>query len=172
MRKAPLIVIAFAAIVSGAAGSKWLTGADTDRPLGLLDEALTIVHDEYVDEVPWAKLVRDGSAGMVEALDADGALLEPPQSRALWATAHPDDGDVGIVLGRRMGGLTVIAARDGTPARQAGLQSGDLVLSIDGVSTPSACCRSRPRLACAVDLARTSRSASPGRVGWSPSPSP
>src|SRR6188768_2213565 len=110
MRKAPLIVIAFAAIaVGGAAGSKWLPGADTDPPVGLLDEALTIVHDQYVDEVPWAKLVRDGIAGMVEALDADGALLGPPQSRALWATAHPDDADVGIVLGRRTGGLTVIA---------------------------------------------------------------
>jgi C-terminal processing protease CtpA/Prc len=136
MRKASLIVSAFAAIaVSGAAGSTWLPVADTDRPLGLMDEALTIVHNEYVDEVPWAKLVRDGIAGMVEALDADGALLGPPQSRALWTTAHPDNGDVGIVLGRRTGGLAVIAARDGTPARQAGLQSGDFVLSIDGVST-------------------------------------
>lgn len=136
MRKAPLIVIAVAAIaVGGAAGSKWLPGAETDPSVGLLDEALTIVHKEYVDEVPWAKLVRDGIAGMVEALDADGALLGPPQSGALWATVHPDDGDVGIVLGRRTGGLIVIAARDGTPARQAGLQSGDLVLSIGGVST-------------------------------------
>jgi carboxyl-terminal processing protease len=136
MRKAPLIVSAFAAIVvSGAAGSKWLLGADADRPLALLDEALTIVHNKYVDDVPWAKLVRDGTVGMVEALDADSVLLGPPQSRALGGTAHPDDGDVGIVLGRRRGGLTVIAARDGTPARQAGLQAGDVLLSIDGVST-------------------------------------
>ena len=136
MRKAPLIVSAFVAIaVSGAAGSKWLLGADADRPLALLDEALTIVHNKYVDDVPWAKLVRDGTAGMVGGLDADSVLLGPPQSRGLWATAHPDDGDVGIVLGRRTGGLTVIAARDGTPGRQAGLQSGELVLSIDGVST-------------------------------------
>jgi carboxyl-terminal processing protease len=163
MRKASLIVSAFAAIaVSGAAGNTWLPVADTDRPLGLLDEALTIVHNEYVDEVPWAKLVRDGIAGMVEALDADGALLGPPQTRAVWTTAHPDNGDVGIVLGRRTGGLAVIAARDGTPARQAGLQSGDFVLSIDGVSTQrmlpieaAARLRGRPGTDVTVSVART-----------------
>jgi len=38
------------------------------------------------------------------------------------------------VLGRRNDGLAIIAARDGAPARLAGLRSGDTVVKIDGVS--------------------------------------
>jgi len=45
----------------GAAGSKWLPGAETDPSVGLLDEALTIVHKEYVVGTPATADLRPGA---------------------------------------------------------------------------------------------------------------
>jgi carboxyl-terminal processing protease len=102
-------------------------------PPSLYSEAINIVHHDYVS-VPWSKLVSDGVAGMVESLDGDSALLGPALSRAL-ASAAPRDSDVGIAVGRRGPGLVVIVVRDGSPARMAGVRSGDLLVSIDGAAT-------------------------------------
>jgi carboxyl-terminal processing protease len=133
MRKVPLIAAPLVAIVvGGVAGSERSPATDTYRPLALYSEAISIIHDQYVEVLPWTKLVEDGTSGMVQTLDADSALLGPEELRELRA---PADGDVGIVLGRRNGTLVVIAALDGTPARGAGLRSGDDVLKIDGAST-------------------------------------
>src|SRR5262249_4500526 len=78
----------------------------------------------------------------------DGAGWSPRQSRDAAPAAPGQDGDVGIVLGRRNGTLAVIATRDGTSARAAGLLSGDAVLQVDGVSAehlPPAGARARLR---------------------------
>lgn len=168
MRKAPLIAVAFVAVVAagvaGVAGGERSGATDPYEPLALYSQALSIVHDHYVDALPWTKLVEDGTRGMVQALDADSALLTPLESRELSATTVQADGDVGLVLGRRNGGLAVVAVRDGTPARMAGLRSGDDVLKIEGVSTQGmlamdAADRLRGRSGTAVAL-------SVARTGW------
>jgi carboxyl-terminal processing protease len=122
---------------------------------------MSIVRDRYVDALPLTKLVKGGIRGMVQSLDADSALLGPQQYPELGAMTATD-GDVGVVLGRRNGGLAVIAARDGTPARTAGLRSGDYILNIDGVTTESmppmdaaAHLRGRPGTKVALNVART-----------------
>lgn len=162
MRKAPLIAVLFVAIVAGGvARGEPPRPADTYQPLALYSQVVSIIHDHYVDALPWTKLVEDGTRGMVQGLDADSALLDPQQSRELPATTAPADGDVGIVLGRRNGGLAVTAIRDGTPARAAGLRSGDALLQIEGVSTQGMLpldaadrLRGRPGTAVALSVAR------------------
>lgn len=136
MRKAWLVAVLFAAIVAGGAtAAERLRSAETYGPLALYSEAVSIVHNQYVDALPWTKLVDDGIRGMIEARDGDSALLDPRQAGELASAADPVDGDLGIALGRRNDQLVVIAARDGSPARAAGLRSGDDVLKIEGVST-------------------------------------
>lgn len=165
MRKAPLVAVLFVAIVAGGvAGSEPPRPADTYKPLALYSQAVSIIHDHYVDPLPWTKLVEDGTRGMVQGLDADSALLDPQQARDVPATTAPAAADVGIVLGRRNGGLAVLAVRDGTPARAAGLRSGDVLLKIEGVSTQGmlaldAADRLRGRAGTAVAL-------SVARTGW------
>jgi carboxyl-terminal processing protease len=135
MRKVWLVVVLLAAIAGITAGAEQLRSADTYQPLALYSEAMSIIHDKYVDALPWTKLVEDGTRGMIQALDPDSALLDPQQVRDLASPPQPVDGDVGLVLGRRDGGLAIIAARNGSPAGAAGLRSGDDVLEIRGVST-------------------------------------
>ena len=70
---------------------------------------------------------QDSVRGAVQGLDADSTVL-PADEHATAATA----GDVGLVLTRRDGGLTVVAALDGMPAQVAGIQSGDRLVTLDG----------------------------------------
>jgi len=163
MRKASLVAVLFVGIVAGGvADGEPPRPAATYKPLALYSQALALVHDHYVDALPWTKLVEDGTRGMVQALDADSALLDPQQSRELPAVTDPAGGDVGIVLGRRNGGLAVIAVRDGRPARAAGLRSGDALLKIEGASTQGMLpldgaerLRGRPGTTIALSVART-----------------
>jgi carboxyl-terminal processing protease len=80
--------------------------------------------------------------GLADSLDPDSAYLTAAEARSLdapgCASAVPTAacagtpiGDVGIELTRQYY-LRVIAARDGSPADKAGLQTGDYVRAIDG----------------------------------------
>jgi len=70
--------------------------------------------------------------GLAEGLDPDSAYLNTQQVAAVQ-TPLPE-GDIGLELTRQYY-LRVIAARDGSPAAKAGLQTGDYVRAIDGKPT-------------------------------------
>ena len=120
-----LVVLVSGVVAVGAAAVARAARTDTYQALELYTEAMSIIHDKYVDALPWSKLVQDGIRGAVQGLDADSTVVEqrPPAGA----------GDVGLLLTHRNGGLDVIAARDDSPARAAGLASGDRIVSIDGV---------------------------------------
>jgi carboxyl-terminal processing protease len=104
---------------------------DVYRQLGLLTEVLKDITTQYVDEVPESQLIRDALVGLLGALPGDNELLEPPAGPAV----DHGEADVGLVITRRHGTLTVVAALDGSPARRAGLAAGDRLLKIDGLDT-------------------------------------
>ena len=72
--------------------------------------------------------------GLADGLDPDSAYLDTSQVQAVEAGTPLAGGDVGIELTRQFY-LRVIAARDGSPAAKAGLQTGDYVRGIDGKPT-------------------------------------
>jgi len=115
-----------------------------------------------VDDIPWTKLVRDGIRGAMQGLDADSALVLPAQSPPLSGATAAADGDVGLALTRRGGGLGVVAAREGMPARSAGLRSGDRIVTIEGadvrdmmVTEAAERLRGRPGTAVTLTIARS-----------------
>jgi carboxyl-terminal processing protease len=130
--RAPLAVVLLAALAGiGAGGTERPAPAQSYQAIELYTEAMTIIHDRYVDELSWSKIVQDGIRGAVQGLDADSTVREapPPEARASSASA---DGDVGLALTRRGGGLSVVAAREGAPAQAAGIRSGDRIVTIGG----------------------------------------
>ena len=72
--------------------------------------------------------------GLADGLDPDSAYLTAKQVAALESRAALPDGEVGLELTRQYY-LRVIAAREGSPAAAAGLQTGDYVRGIDGKPT-------------------------------------
>lgn len=120
------LVVAMIGLVAGSAVAVARANrTETYQALDVYTEAMTIIHNQYVDELPWSKMVQDGIRGALEGLDADSTVVE---------TRKPaGEGDVGLLLTHRQGGLDVIATQDDSPARAAGLLSGDRIVSIDGV---------------------------------------
>lgn len=102
--------------------------------LRVFQDVVNLVTSTYVEEVDVDKVTEGALRGLAAALDPDSAYLSPDLVKELESGARLPEGDVGIELTRQYY-LRIIAARDGSPAAQAGLQTGDHVRAIDGRST-------------------------------------
>ena len=102
--------------------------------LRVFDDVVSLVLNNYVEEVKVDRVMEGAMRGLADGLDADSAYLSPKQVRAIEAGDRQPEGDVGLELTRQYY-LRVIAARDGSPAAKAGLQTGDYVRAIDGKPT-------------------------------------
>jgi carboxyl-terminal processing protease len=121
-----LTLVALAGIAVAGTGRPGAT--DSYQAIALYAEAMSIIHDRYVDELPWSKLVQDGIRGAVQGLDPDSTVVAASPTRPATTGA----GDVGLALTRRNGGLSVVVARDGMPAQAAGIRTGDRILTLEG----------------------------------------
>src|SRR5947209_10234693 len=72
--------------------------------------------------------------GLADSLDPDSAYLSADEVKQVESRAALPAGDVGIDLTRQYY-LRVIAARDGSPAANAGLRTGDYVRAINDTPT-------------------------------------
>lgn len=128
-------VLAFV-LIGGLMGNH-ASARSGDEPfvhLRVFREVVSLVMSNYVEEVKVDKVMGGALRGLAEALDPDSAYLTAEQVKELESGAAMPAGDVGVELTRQFY-LRVIAARDGSPAAQAGLQTGDYVRAIDGKST-------------------------------------
>jgi carboxyl-terminal processing protease len=122
-------------VVGGLIGRASATGGDdTYRELRVFNDVLQLVLKNYVEEVKVDRAMEGALKGLADGLDPDSAYLTPQQVAAVQSGAPLPDGDIGVELTRQYY-LRVIAARDGSPAAKAGLQTGDYVRAIDGRPT-------------------------------------
>ena len=122
-------VLAFV-IVGGLIGQDAPPAIACYRHLRVFDDVVELVMSNYVEDVKVDKAMEGALRGLADGLDPDSAYLDAKQVRAVAAGDALPDGDVGIELTRQYY-LRVIAARDGSPAAKAGLQTGDFVRAID-----------------------------------------
>lgn len=126
-------VLAFV-LVGGLMGKEKASGDQTIQHLRVFEDVVSLVMSNYVEEVKVDRVMEGAMRGLADGLDPDSAYLSAKQVRALEAGEALPDGDVGLELTRQYY-LRVIAARDGSPAAKAGLQTGDYVRAIDGKPT-------------------------------------
>lgn len=126
-------VLAFV-VVGGLVGQERGSGESSFRHLRVFQDVVNLVMSNYVEEVGVERAMGGAMRGLADGLDPDSSYLEPKQVRALAAGETLPDGEVGLELTRQYY-LRVIAARDGSPAGKAGLQTGDYVRAIDGTPT-------------------------------------
>jgi carboxyl-terminal processing protease len=118
-------------IVGGVFGNS-SGGDDTFQHLRVFEDVVSLVLNNYVEEVKVDRAMEGAMRGLADGLDPDSAYLTPDEVKALDAAPAP--GDVGIQLTRQYY-LRIIATRDDSPAAKAGLQTGDYVRAIDGKPT-------------------------------------
>ena len=121
-------------IVGGLIGQERAPGDGLFRHLRVFEDVVQLVRSNYVEEVKMDGAMEGALRGLADGLDPDSSYLEPDDVQALTAAGRPPAGDVGLELTRQYY-LRVIAARDGSPAARAGLQTGDFIRAIDSRPT-------------------------------------
>ncbi len=102
--------------------------------LRVFDDVVSLIFSNYVEE-PEADPVLDGALrGLSDALDPDSSFLSQEHVRQVEAGKAARPGGTGLSVTRQYY-LRVVAAREGSPAAAAGLQTGDYIRAINGKST-------------------------------------
>jgi carboxyl-terminal processing protease len=126
-------VLAF--VVLGGLLGRASTGDEKLQVLRVFDDVVSLIVNNYVEDVKIDRVMDGAMRGLADGLDPDSAYLDAKLVKVAEAGASATAaGDVGIELTRQYY-LRVIAARDGSPAAKAGLQTGDYVRAIDGKPT-------------------------------------
>jgi carboxyl-terminal processing protease len=132
------IALAVVSAVGGAAATIVLTqavaGTDTYRQLNLFGDVYERVKNDYVRETKDAELVEDAINGMLSGLDPHSSYLNPKNFSDMQVTTRGEYGGLGLEVTMEDGLVKVITPMDGTPAARAGIKTGDLIATIDGMS--------------------------------------
>lgn len=104
--------------------------------LELFSEAFQTVRSEYVTPVSDKKILEDAIRGMLGGLDPHSSYLNADEFADLRTDSKGEFGGLGIevTLDEASAVVRIVSPIDDTPASRAGLQSGDLITKLDGVS--------------------------------------
>ena len=120
-----------------AAGFQTALFADdkTYTSLKMFTDVLEELEKNYVDEVDTKELIENAIKGMVGNLDPHSSFMPPEAFEELQDDTKGQFSGIGIVITMKDGILTVVSPIEGTPAYNAGIQAGDVIIRIDDKST-------------------------------------
>src|SRR5437667_962786 len=121
--------------LGGSVGSKATDSGATYAQLKLFTEVLSIIQNQYVDELPPKDIIYSAIKGTLRGLDPHSSFLDPEMYREMQVETSGSFGGLGIEITLRDDVLTVVAPIEGTPAYRAGILSGDRIVKIEGLST-------------------------------------
>ena len=131
---ASIPIIAFALIGGYYARAAVGEEEQTYRHLRVFEDVVSLISNNYVELVDLDDVLQGALRGLAEGLDSDSAYLSPSDVRWIESGQPLPEGRVGLDVTRRYY-LQVVAARDGSPAAEAGIAPGDYVRAIDGDPT-------------------------------------
>ncbi len=99
--------------------------------LRIFAEAFNRVSAAYVEEIDDRALLDSAIKGMLSQLDPHSAYLDRKSFSDLQETTTGNYGGLGLEVGQEDGVVKVISPMDDTPADNAGLMPGDLILQLD-----------------------------------------
>jgi len=102
--------------------------------LRLFAEIFSMIKSDYVEPIDDATLLRDAVRGMLGGLDPHSSYLDPESFHEINIDTRGEFGGLGIEVTLEDGVIRVVAPLDGTPADRAGIQSGDLIIRLDGMT--------------------------------------
>src|SRR2546427_7155725 len=121
--------------LGGSVASKSADGSATYEQLKLFTEVLSIVQNQYVDEVPPKDLIYSAIKGTLRGLDPHSSFLDPDSYKEMQVETTGSFGGLGIEITLRDDVLTVVSPIEGTPAYRPGVRTGCPYMSSHGLMT-------------------------------------
>jgi carboxyl-terminal processing protease len=102
--------------------------------LDLFGDIFERIRAQYVEEVDSADLIEAAIDGMLTSLDPHSSYLSPNDAADMRVQTRGEFGGLGIEVTQEDGFVKVVSPIDGTPAEDAGIESGDFITHVDGDS--------------------------------------
>lgn len=135
-----IILILFMLVTAGSVGFFFHKAqANQVSELNMFKKLFVIVDlvkRSYVEETDIDTLLTGAIDGMLESLDDPYTVYLPPRDfENMQEEFDGKYGGIGIVITMKDKQLTVVSPITETPGERAGLEGGDMIMAIDGVST-------------------------------------
>jgi carboxyl-terminal processing protease len=131
-----LFVFAVFWVAVGGIQTHLQAGTDkTYEELKIFSDILDIIEKNYVEPVDSQKLIRGAINGMLKSLDPHSSFLLPNAYKELRIDTKGEFSGIGIVITMQDHKLRVISPIEGSPAYEAGVKAGDLIVKVDGEDT-------------------------------------
>lgn len=105
---------------------------DPYERLDAFAQILNVIESNYVDTIDRTKVIDGAINGMIRALDPHSSFMSATDRRDFEMKTKGQFVGIGVEVGIRENVLQIITAIAGGPAAEAGLESGDTILAIDG----------------------------------------
>ncbi len=130
-----LVVLAFLNIFAITYFEKTTIAQEIKDFLREFTLALSLIQENYFDEVDTEKLIYGAIRGMLRTLDPHTNFLDRESFRNMKMSQRGSYFGLGIAIAIRNNRLTVIAPLPGSPASALGIQAGDIIDKIAEEST-------------------------------------
>ncbi len=108
---------------------------ETYKNLEVFANVLTIIQQNYVDDIDTQETIEGAIKGMLSSLDPHSSFLKPDDFKELQVETKGSFSGIGIEITTKDDMLTVVSPIEDTPAFKAGIQAGDRIIKIEGEST-------------------------------------
>ena len=152
--------IAMSLHFAARAENETLSTALPIEDLRAFTEVFGRIKSDYVEAVSDKKLITGAINGMLNGLDPHSTYLDADAFKELNDTTNGEFGGLGIEVGMEDGLIKVISPIEDTPAFEAGIKSGDLIVKLDetlvkGLSLSEAVTRMRGKAGSKITLTVT-----------------
>lgn len=114
-------------------GQSFLVSTENkDVNFSYLRGIMNLIQTYYVEEVNAEDLVEGAYKGMFDVLDRHSVYLPPLEYEEFNNSLDGDFSGIGVNITKEGEYIGVISAIEGTPAYDAGMKSGDIIVSVDG----------------------------------------
>lgn len=107
---------------------------ETYRQLSIFNEVYNRVKNQYVEELTDKELVEKALNGMLQALDPHSSYMNEEVFKEMQVDTAGAFGGLGIEITTDKSFIKIVSPIDDTPAQKAGVQAGDYITHLDGVS--------------------------------------
>ena len=110
------------------------TYEDAFEQLDLFADVLARVNNDYVADINNSELIGEAINGMLQSLDPHSTYINPKEYKNLQISTSGEYSGLGMEVTSDEGFVKVISPIDGTPAKKAGIKSGDYIIEINDES--------------------------------------